>query len=106
MAFPFSSRSFARGGPEAEGRKRFLLSVEWLKMNRKRSNELREQVRATVSFFETAPVFFPVLQFMLVNHVAAVNAGLLPVCPENGCPAGKIPLFFRFLLPGRICRDK
>jgi len=61
MAFPFSSRSFARGGPEAEGRKRFLLPVEWLKMNRKRSNELREQVRATVSFFETAPVFFPVL---------------------------------------------
>ena len=30
---------------------------------------------------------------MLVNHVAAVNAGLLPVCPENGCPAGKIPFF-------------
>ena len=30
-------------------------------MNRKRINELREQARATVFFFETAPVFFPVL---------------------------------------------
>lgn len=53
MAFPFSSRSLAWGGPEAEGRKKFLLPVEWLKMNRKKINELREQARATV--------FFPVL---------------------------------------------
>lgn len=61
MAFPFSSRSLAWGGPEAEGRKKFLLPVEWLKMNKKKINELREQARATVFFFETAPVFFPVL---------------------------------------------
>ncbi|PNC83907.1 hypothetical protein CXT87_00855 [Akkermansia muciniphila] len=61
MAFPFSSRSLAWGGPEAGGRKKFLLPVEWLKMNRKKINELREQARATVFFFETAPVFFPVL---------------------------------------------
>ena len=61
MAFPFFPRSLAWGGPEAEGRKKFLLPVEWFKMNRKKINELREQARATVFFFETAPVFFPVL---------------------------------------------
>ena len=94
MAFPFSSRSLAWGGPEAEGRKKLLLPVGWLKMNRKRINELREQARATVFFFETAPVFFPVLhscwsitlpQLTPGRRIAAKFARRTDALPEKYC---------------------
>ena len=99
MAFPFSSRSFARGGPEAEGRKRFLLSVEWLKMNRKRSNELREQVRATVSFFETAPVFFPVLHSCWSTTLPQLTLDCCQFARRTDALPGKYRYFSGFCFP-------
>lgn len=102
MAFPFSSRSLAWGGPEAEGRKKLLLPVGWLKMNRKRINELREQARATVFFFETAPVFFPVLHSCWSITLPQLTPGRRIGCRfarrTDELP-GKIPLFFRFCFP-------
>ena len=99
MAFPFSSRSFARGGPEAEGRKRFLLPVEWLKMNRKRSNELREQVRATVSFFETAPVFFPVLHSCWSITLPQLTLDCCQFARRTDALPGKYRYFSGFCFP-------
>ncbi|QHV68972.1 hypothetical protein DMI79_11925 [Akkermansia muciniphila] len=63
-------------------------------MNRKRINELREQARATVFFFETAPVFFPVLhscwsitlpQLTPGRRIAAKFARRTDALPEKYC---------------------
>ena len=73
MAFPFSSRSLAWGGPEAEGRGNSPLLVGRLCMGRKMINEFCEQVWTASAFLSR--FMFSCTSFVLLNHAAAVNAG-------------------------------
>jgi hypothetical protein len=68
-------------------------------MNRKRSNELREQVRATVSFFETAPVFFPVLHSCWSITLPQLTPDCCQFARRTDALPGKYRYFSGFCFP-------